>query len=213
MIKGVIFDHDDVLAETEPLHCRSTIDALARYGIALTEEVYYDFWTRRGGDLGKFLEERGINADVKDIRRTGRRAYQQRLYEKLTPLNESDKVVRDLSAAYSLAVASGSYRPDVELSLRLMNVFQYFKVIITIEDVTNGKPHPESLLLACQKMDIPPEEALVIDDAEKGIIAAKAAGMKSIAIPTSRTTHHNFSMATLVLDDIRKLTPELVSTL
>ena len=63
MIKGVIFDHDDVLAETEPLHCRSTIDALARYGIALTEEVYYDFWTRRGGDLGKFLEERGINAE------------------------------------------------------------------------------------------------------------------------------------------------------
>lgn len=213
MIRAVIFDHDDVLAQTEQYHCSSTIQVLSSYGFSLSESEYYDFWVRDGGDLSKFVELRGISVDIQKLRAQRRQIYHSLLRKHLVPMNGSDVVVRTLHPYYSLAVASSSYGADISLSLDLMNIRSFFREVVTIDDVSKGKPDPQAFFLVCERLCINPGEVVVLDDAQKGITAAHRAGMKSIAIPTDRTRNHDFSLATLVLDSIRQVTPDLIKSL
>lgn len=72
------------------------------------------------------------------------------------------------------------------------------------------KPHPEIYLKTAEEMDFPPEQCLVLEDAQKGVMAAHRAGMECIAIPTKYTAGGDYSTATRVLEDIKEVTPELV---
>ncbi|HLD12246.1 MAG TPA: HAD family phosphatase [Candidatus Nanoarchaeia archaeon] len=213
MARGIIFDHDDLLAETEPHHCSSTIEMLAHHGIPLTEKYYYEFWVKNGGDLADFVKQQGATVDITQLRRERRTLYHELLRKHLVPFNQSDIVVQTLHAHYPLAVASGSFSADVRLSLQLMGIEHYFRTIITKDDVTKSKPDPEALHLAAQRLHLAPTQLVVIDDAQKGIQAAHAAGMKSIAIPTTRTQYHDFSLATIILGTIQDVTPELISSI
>ncbi len=90
---------------------------------------------------------------------------------------------------------------------------KFFKAIANGSEVENLKPHPEVLLLAAERMGVNPEVCVVIEDAPKGIVAAKNAGMKGIAIPTEDTESGDFSEADLVLKSLNDVTIELIRDL
>ncbi len=85
---------------------------------------------------------------------------------------------RKLHGRAPLSVASGGPRPVVVRTLELMGIAGLFPVVVTPEDVTHGKPAPDMFLLAAQRMGVAPERCLVFEDAEPGVQAAVAAGMK-----------------------------------
>jgi len=94
----------------------------------------------------------------------------------------------------------------VQAILKSADLEKYFLTIITAEDVKREKPAPDGFLLAAKNLRVDPRECFVIEDAEKGVIAAKDAGMKVIAIPNKKTSDNDFSRADLIIENIRSLT-------
>jgi HAD superfamily hydrolase (TIGR01509 family) len=106
-----------------------------------------------------------------------------------------------------MAVVSGAPRREVRQVLERFGLSDYFSQIITGEDITLSKPHPEGYLKAAAMLQVPPSACVVVEDAPNGIKAAKRAGMDCIAITTSHD-EHELSAADWV---VRRLSPDLLN--
>lgn len=89
----------------------------------------------------------------------------------------------------------------------------FFNVVISGDDVVKGKPEPEIYLLCCKKLGFKPEECLVLEDSEKGIISAKSAGCKCIAVKNKNTLEENTSMADLVIDSLDEINIKRINSI
>jgi len=213
MIRGVIFDMDGLLVDTETLHCQGYIDVLANYNYTLTPKEFFDYWTRGGGDIVDFVENRGIDADPEQIRQEKIDIYLSRLEKELRIYEGADEVVASLAERYPLAVVTNSFRTHANQALEIVDLRKYFKIVLGREDVHPPKPAPDGFLWAANIFVIPPENMVVIEDAEKGIRAAHAAGMKSIAVPSEYTKDNDFSLATVIVDSIKRVDYLLLDSL
>lgn len=81
-------------------------------------------------------------------------------------------------------------------------------VILGFGDVERAKPWPDLFLLAAQRMAVPPQDCVVLEDSEKGVLAAAAANMRCIAVPNEHTSDHDFSKAWRIVPSLLALTPE-----
>jgi HAD superfamily hydrolase (TIGR01509 family) len=91
---------------------------------------------------------------------------------------------RRVAESHPVAIASGGPRDIVHGMLRLSGLAPLFKVVVTPEDVVHGKPAPDMFLLAAKKIGVAPDKCLVFEDAEPGMRAAEAAGMKYVKVPS-----------------------------
>lgn len=89
------------------------------------------------------------------------------------------------SAGVPCAIGSSTHRENIELSLGLIGLAEYFRAIVTSEDVKQGKPHPEVFLTAAARLGCVPARCVVFEDAHVGIEAARAGGMKVVAVATT----------------------------
>lgn len=85
----------------------------------------------------------------------------------------------------SCAVASSTHRENIETIFRLIGIREYFQAVVTAEDVSRGKPHPEVFLKGAEKIGCDPAHCVVFEDAHVGIDAGLAAGCKVIAVATT----------------------------
>ncbi len=213
MIEAIIFDMDGVLVDTEPVHFMSYQKVLRGHGVEITENQYNNHWIRDGKGIREFIQERSLDLNANQIRAQKRKVYQEKLRSGFQIFPGAREVLESLiSENYSLALATSSYKEETNLILDLMASKKYFKAIVTCDDVKNVKPSPECFLLASQRLEKEPRNTLVIEDAEKGVIAAKNAGMYCIAIRNRLTQNHNLSRANMQLTTIGQLTPELISS-
>jgi HAD superfamily hydrolase (TIGR01509 family) len=88
-------------------------------------------------------------------------------------------------AGVPCAIGSSTHRANIELSLPLIGLGEFFRAIVTAEDVSEGKPHPAVFLTAAARLGCPPERCVVFEDAHVGIAAARAGGMKVVAVATT----------------------------
>jgi HAD superfamily hydrolase (TIGR01509 family) len=112
-----------------------------------------------------------------------------------------------------LALATSSYEDAAYAVLRALNIGVYFSCIATRSSVARIKPFPDLFLYVAQVLGEKPESCLVFEDSEKGIIAAQAAGMKSIAVPNIHTFDHDFSKATVIVPSLEVVTRELIENI
>ncbi|MEK6915018.1 MAG: HAD family phosphatase [Nanoarchaeota archaeon] len=213
MIKGIIFDKDGVIFDSEPVYAMATIKTLEKFGHFLTEKDYFEYWTRKGWGIKEFLEHKKIKIDLEEFKRMRHEIIDFEIKRKLPLIDGAEKVLSSFKGIYPLALVTSSDTRVTNLKLEISGFYRFFDFVITKEDVTNHKPHPEGFLLAADKLNINPENIVVIEDAEKGVIAAHNAGMKCIAIPNKYTKFNDFSLADVVLRDIGEITPELIKTL
>jgi HAD superfamily hydrolase (TIGR01509 family) len=122
-------------------------------------------------------------------------------------------LVRALHGRKRLALATSSSLESAAMVVARVDVKRYFEVIATYKSAPRRKPHPDVLLYVAGRLAVPPSECVVLDDAEKGIVAAHAAGMRSIAVPTPDTRHNDFSKATLVVPSLEAISIELIDSL
>src|SRR5205807_4622119 len=95
-------------------------------------------------------------------------------------------IARRVAATHPVAIASGGPRDIVRRMLEISGLAPLFKVVITPEDVVHGKPAPDMFLLAAERMGVPPDKCLVFEDAEPGMRAAEAAGMRWVRVPSRK---------------------------
>lgn len=202
MITTLIFDMDGLLADSEPLQARAYQQALQAFGVTITEEEYARHWIRDGLGIQQFVESRKLPLAAGDVRREKAQIYQRLVKTSLRPMPGAEEVLARLSRRYRLALASGSKRADIMLVLERLGFTGCFEVIAAHEDIARGKPAPDIFLFAAERMGVKPEECLVVEDAEKGILAAQRAGMLSVAIPNALTRENDFSAATYVVGSL-----------
>lgn len=183
-----IFDLDGTLVDTMPLHYKAWDFAMRRAGLAetLNEDLFYSLGgvpTLRVAELigvhyGMKLDPHFVFQDKETLFREIQA--DARLIEPVVA------IARRVAQTHPVAVASGGTREIVERSLKLTGLAELFPVVVTACDVEQGKPSPDMFLLAADMMGVNPFECLVFEDAEPGMRAAEAAGMKWVRVPSRK---------------------------
>ncbi len=213
MITTVIFDLDGLLADTERLHCRAYQRALGAYGSVISEAEYAEHWVRSGKGIADWVAAHNLSLDPEMIRALKAKLYLESLASDLRPMDGALELLADCSGKLTLALASSSYPDAVAGVLDGLKISHYFKTIVSGLDVEKVKPAPDIFLAAARRAGAQPSQCVVVEDAEKGVIAAHRAGMLCIAVPNAYTREHVFSKATRVCGSLREVTPYFLATL
>lgn len=206
----MIFDLDGLLADTEKLHSRAYQDAFDQYGFSLTEEDYAEHWIRRGGSVGEFISGRGWNIDPDVVRVTKAKRYEELVNSNAEPMPGAIPLLREMAGWKKLALATSSYEDAANAVLKALKMRDFFSCIATRSSVERIKPFPDLFLYVAHVLGERPEKCLVFEDSEKGIVAARAAGMKCIAVPNIHTFDHDFSKATVVLSSLEDVIRDMI---
>lgn len=198
-LRAIIFDFDGVIADTEPLHFSALREVLSGIDISLTEREYYTDYLGFD-DRGCFLaalqsHQRQASAGLLgELMERKAQAYLSAVKEHLAIFPGVRELVQDAAARYPLAIASGALRNEIELILEEAGLRKAFLHITSAEDVTRGKPAPDPFLHAMAGLNrqpaqpaLIPNDCLVIEDSLPGIRAARAAGMKVLAVANTHT--------------------------
>jgi beta-phosphoglucomutase len=198
-LTAMIFDFDGVIADTEPLHFAGFRQTLAEIGISLTESDYYANYLGYD-DRGCFLAALTAHQYPTDpvalaqLMQRKAHAYLESVKDHLAIFPGVREFVREASAAYPLAIASGALRHEIEVILEQAGLRKEFLHITSAEDVTRGKPDPQPFLHALNALNrqrreqaSTAESCLVIEDSIPGIRGAKTAGMKVLAVANTHT--------------------------
>jgi len=213
MITTVIFDLDGLLADTERLHCRAYQLALLEHNVELTEADYGEHWVRCGKGIHDWVRQQGLDVDAEALRARKAEHYQELLRRSLRPMEGAVELLNRLAGTLQLGLASSSYRDAVDGVIHGLGIADYFATVVSGLDVARVKPAPDIFLEAAKQLDVAPAHCVVIEDAEKGILAAHAAGMRAVAVPNDYTRHHDFSKATLLCRSLNEVTVELLQKL
>jgi HAD superfamily hydrolase (TIGR01509 family) len=213
MISTVIFDLDGLLADSETLHCRSYQDVLATRAIVIEEDEYAEHWIRCGLGIDEFAEARGLDLDTVAVRRDKAVRFKELVASDLEPMPGAHQVLERIAGNKRLALATGSYGADAFSIIDGLGIREFFEYIATKESTPRLKPHPDPWLHVAERLGVAPAECVVLEDAEKGVIAAERAGMVSIAVPNRFTRDTDLSQAAVVLESLDEVTLTLIDSL
>lgn len=178
-----IFDCDGTLADSMPLHYRAWCEALREHQAQLPEALFYELGGAPARQIVALLNERhGHAMPVEETARAKERCF-ARLIPEIAPIEPVVRIARELHGRMRLAVASGGSRPIVERTLRGLEIFDLFEVIVTNEDYRRGKPAPDPFLETARRLGVEPARCLVFEDTSTGEQAARAAGMECVLVP------------------------------
>lgn len=182
---AVIWDMDGTMVDTAELHFRAWVEIGERLKQPFSRADFTATFGWRNPEIlrhiyGDRFNEQEI-ADWGEQKEVLYRAAAQQQDVELLP--GVRRLLEELHAAgFRQAVGSSAPRANLDLILRLTKVEAYFDAVISMEDTQRGKPDPQVFLLASGKLGVPPEKCLVIEDAPVGVKAARAGGMRCIAV-------------------------------
>jgi len=180
--KALIFDLDGTLADTMPVHFWAYKHILDKYGIDFTPGLFGTLAGVPAVDTIRKLNE--LFGTAMDPEVVGH--YKELEYEKIMHLMKPvEPVVTLMKKHYGkmpMAVGTGGYKRLAWKSLEILGLDSYFDVLVSSEDVTHPKPHPETFLKCAEKLGVAPDVCQVFEDGELGIQAATAAGMMAALV-------------------------------
>ena len=186
--QGVIFDMDGVLVDSEPFICQAACQMFQELGQRVQPEDFTPFiGTGENRYLGGVAEKYSLAFDIDQIKKRTYDIYLEIIRGALQPLPGVNSFIEHCEAlGKRLAVASSADRRKVVGNLREIGLSpERFTAVIVGEDVERKKPAPDIFLLAAERLQLAPENCLVVEDAVSGVAAAKAAGARCLALTTS----------------------------
>ena len=178
-----LFDCDGTITDSMPLHYRAWCEALGLHGCEFPVGLFYEWAGTPTRRIVEFLNVRyGLHMSPEEVTHAKELRFLKYLPE-VRGIAEVVEQVRLQHGKKKLAVASGSDRAAVLESLRAVGVSGMFDAIVGAEDYARGKPAPDAFLRAAELLGVAPKRCLVFEDAELGIQAATAAGMKWVRVP------------------------------
>jgi HAD superfamily hydrolase (TIGR01509 family) len=185
---GYIFDLDGTLIDSMPVHYSAWDEAMRRAGLKekLSEELFYSLGgvpTRRVAEL--IGQHYGLAVEVERVFHEKEALFTEGLaaVKVIAPVVE---IARRVAQTRPVAIASGGPRQVVMRSLAVTGLAALFPVVVSADDVVNGKPAPDMFLLAAKLMGVPADRCLVFEDAEPGMRAAEQAGMPWVRVDSRR---------------------------
>lgn len=211
MVQGVIFDLDGVIVTTDDCHYRAWKRMADEEGIPFDRHINERLrGVSRMASLEILLEraDKPYTAAQKDAMAARKNAYYVELIDSLTPADVLPGAMDVLHAlrARGVRIAIGSSSRNTPLILRRIGLENAFDAVADGNQITHSKPDPEVFLLAARLMGLPPAVCLVVEDADAGVEAALAGGMKALGVGSAavnpRATYRAASLAEVNLDAV-----------
>ena len=184
-VRAVIFDMDGVLTDSEPLINQAAVAMFRELGLLVQPEDFLPFvGTGEDRYLGGVAEKYGFPLDAPAAKKRTYELYLELVPRALKGFPGAQGLVKNCRLAdLKIAVASSADRVKIEANLRQIELDPAsWDAIVTGEDVANKKPAPDIFLAAAARLGVPPAACVVIEDAVNGVQAAKAAGMRCVAV-------------------------------
>jgi beta-phosphoglucomutase family hydrolase len=209
LFKACIFDMDGVIIDSEPMHFEIDLIMTHQLGLNLTHEDFEKYVGMTNPAMWKHIKEvHKLEPSVDELIRI-------QMDMKLRILKERDEkpiegIVSLLQAlkkaGYPIGLASSSPILFIQAVLEKLELHPYFSVIVSGEEVAQGKPAPDVFLKAAQLLQVEAEHCAVIEDSRNGVAAAKAAGMACIGYLNPNSGQQDLTRADLIVDSITKIT-------
>jgi HAD superfamily hydrolase (TIGR01509 family) len=213
--EAVVFDLDGLLLDTEQVW-DEVREALTRErGGRWHDGAQADMMGMSSTEWSRYMhDELGLAEPAEELNRLVVERMQERYADRLPLIDGAVDAVRRLAERWPLGLASSSNRPLIDLALREMGVAPLFAATVSSEEVERGKPAPDVYLEAARRLGVRPDDAVAIEDSANGIRAARAAGMRVIAIPNSHfpPPPEALADADVVLESLAELSPDAVES-
>jgi beta-phosphoglucomutase family hydrolase len=187
--KGFIFDMNGTIIDDMPWHTKIWNQMINELGAGHSlEQTKEELYGKNSEILERIFPGRFTDAE-KDALEMDKEKLYQRLYKSEMKLIDGLDIFFEKAAVNNTAVGLGTaaIKFNVDFILDGLNIRQYFKSIVTAENVTISKPHPETFLKCAAEMNVNPENCIVFEDSPKGVETALNAGMKCVALTTMHT--------------------------
>jgi HAD superfamily hydrolase (TIGR01509 family) len=214
VIDGVVFDLDGVLLDSEQVWDSVREELVRERGGRWHANAQQDMMGMSSLEWSRYMhDELGLRDPPEEISAEVVRRLESRYREHLPVLPGAREAVERLAARWPLGLASSSNRELIDLALELMGVRHFFAATVSSEEVARGKPAPDVYVEGARRLVIDPSRAAAIEDSHNGIRAAKAAGMRVIAIPNEHFPPDKDALthADVVLDSLAELTTETIA--
>ena len=209
MYKYILWDNDGVLVDTEGLFYRTTRRVFQELGLDLEEDTYHEYmirgetsWTipRQAGMPEALIQEAIARRDD---------YYREQLQNENIEIPGVSEVLQQLAASHAMAIVTTASRQYFGWIHDDRDLVRHMQFVLTYEDYPRAKPAPDPYLMALQRFNAAPHEAVVIEDTERGLRSAVAAGIDCIIVRNEFSSSHDFSAARHILGSVSEL-PEIL---
>jgi HAD superfamily hydrolase (TIGR01509 family) len=200
---AIFWDNDGVLVDTEVLYYEANRQVLAGLGIELTVEQFRELYMKE--TIGGWHLADLSPAAMEEKRSERNRVYSELLRTRAFAVPGAAEVLEALSGRLATGVVTSSRRDHFDLIHARTGFGRFFEFVVSCDDVRNTKPDPEPYLRALELSGRSPAECVAVEDSERGLAAAKAAGLECWVIPTGLTRDGDFRAADRVLSGITEI--------
>ena len=206
MKKYILFDNDGVLVHTEPFYYKANLIALEEFfNVSLTFEEYMKIMANGTTVWQKALEKGFSLSDIETARTKRNKYYQNFLKTENILIDGVKEVLHELSKDYKMAIITTSRRVDFEIIHKNLGLTDFMEFILCEEDYNFAKPHPEPYLKGLELFNAKKEEAIVVEDSQRGLTSAFKAGIECAIVKNEFTITQDFSNASYFIDSLKEL--------
>lgn len=217
--KAIIFDMDGLMVDTEIIEHRSFERLLREYG--KEPKPYANGLIHQVGVAGSsyyedFKQDYGLKDSLEIIRDKKRLFFEEILIkEELLPLPGLIDLLNLLKKEkYIIAIASNRNEKFINLIVEKLSIKEFFHLIVGPSENRKHKPAPDIYLHTAKELKLEPEECIVLEDSEPGIVSAKKAGMKVVAVPNIYIKkEHDFSKADIIVNSLSDINMDLLKSI
>ncbi len=202
MLSGILWDNDGVLVDTEHLFFKANKELLNSYGLDLSEADFFNWYLIRNTGSWHLFQEAGMTEeDLPVIRQKRSELYNQKLAaaENLA-IAGIKPVLEGLHNRLPMGIVTSAYRHHFDTIHARLDLRGYFDFVLTNEDYEGSKPSPAPYLCGLNKLNMPADQCVVIEDSPRGLAAAKAAGIRCIILRHKLMESYPFDGAYTVVD-------------
>lgn len=205
-IKAMIFDMDGTVIDSNKLDFKALQKVFKEYDVdieykeyvkllgATTEEIIKKYKDLDEEEIEKFIEKKeSLFREI--VKKEG-----------IQPMADIEDLLKQIKKAnIKMALATGAQREKLNFMMEVVDLSKYFDVIVTADDVEEGKPHPETFAKAAEKLGVSHDEVIVWEDAQKGVEAAKNGKFICVAITTTNEGTEGLEKADILIDTYKNL--------
>ena len=216
-MKIIIFDFDGVILDSENSHFIAFNEGLKNININISEDEYYSKYISLDdrGVITNVVNDKNIsvtNEEIDMIIKNKNDYFESRLIDNSKLFPGVEELIIQLSKNFVLSIGSGANRSEIIKTLKNNNIYDYFEIIVSADEINNPKPNPETYnrVLDNINIDFNINEIIVIEDSPGGIEAAKSAGLKCIAI-TNTFDNEELGKADIIVSNYEDILKYLTS--